>query len=272
MNDVSFPPRLHALIARDQNVAIVIRRGPSKQVATFLWNLDKDNFKIGQWLKGRIYERRCDISRDGKHFLYFAMTDKRSNKAAATWTALSRMPYLKALDFYPKGDAWEGGGIFLNNKEYFLNDRYYHKHKDERRTSGLQCLNNMRAKHAHGAECLSIYFPRLIKEGWELIEHQNNIAIFEKTLGDWVLRKIAHAGTNTPDGKGCYWDEHILNYKKKLTIDGANWEWADFDKKTVVFAEKGCLFRAKISADFMAKPKKLIDFSKHVFEPIRAPY
>jgi cytochrome bd-type quinol oxidase subunit 2 len=28
---------------------------------------------VGQWLKGRIYERRSDLSPDGKHLIYFAM-------------------------------------------------------------------------------------------------------------------------------------------------------------------------------------------------------
>ncbi len=49
------PARLHVLLARDTSMGLVIRRGPSKLVATILWNRDTDDFQVGQWLKGRIY-------------------------------------------------------------------------------------------------------------------------------------------------------------------------------------------------------------------------
>ena len=52
---------------------MVIRRGPSKSVATLLWDRKRNTFHMGQWLKGRIYERRCDLSPDGKYLIYFAM-------------------------------------------------------------------------------------------------------------------------------------------------------------------------------------------------------
>jgi len=55
-----FPARLHVLLARDAKVGLVIRRGPSKSVCTVLWNRERDTFKLGQWMRGRIYERRCE--------------------------------------------------------------------------------------------------------------------------------------------------------------------------------------------------------------------
>src|SRR4051812_45410499 len=50
---------------------LVIRRGPSRQVCTMLWHRQNDTFTLGQWFKGRIYERRCDLSPAGTHFIYF---------------------------------------------------------------------------------------------------------------------------------------------------------------------------------------------------------
>lgn len=72
MNNVSSPARLHAIIARERRRAVVFRRGPSKKVAVIGWNLNTDEFTIGQWFKGRIYEYRCDLSPDGRYLLYFA--------------------------------------------------------------------------------------------------------------------------------------------------------------------------------------------------------
>ena len=64
--------RLYALLARKAPLAVVFRRGPSKRVLLVLWRTDTDEFVEGQWLKGRIYERRCDLSPSGKRLVYFA--------------------------------------------------------------------------------------------------------------------------------------------------------------------------------------------------------
>jgi hypothetical protein len=36
------------------------------------WDTDTDSFDLGQWFRGRIYERRCDLSPDGSLLVYFA--------------------------------------------------------------------------------------------------------------------------------------------------------------------------------------------------------
>ncbi len=118
------PARLHSILAKDSPNAIVFRRGPSKRVCTFLWDRRKNTFKIGQWLKGRIYERRADISPDGKYLIYFAMNGKLESETGGSWTAISKVPWLKAVELYGKGDCWEGGGLFLSNRSFWLNDSY----------------------------------------------------------------------------------------------------------------------------------------------------
>lgn len=100
-----FPARLHVLLAQDAKVGLVIRRGPSKLVCTVLWNRERNTFKLGQWMRGRIYERRSDLSPDGKHFIYFAMNGKWESETKGAWTAISRVPYLNALALYAKGDC-----------------------------------------------------------------------------------------------------------------------------------------------------------------------
>ncbi len=87
------PIRVHPILARKANTAVVIRRGPSKSVCTMLWDRRNDTFKLGQRLCGRIYERRCDLSPDGKHFIYFAMNGNWAGPMKGSWTAISRTPY-----------------------------------------------------------------------------------------------------------------------------------------------------------------------------------
>ena len=101
--------RLYAILARDGRSAVVFRRGPSRQVLVLRWWFDGDRIEAGQWLNGRIYERRCDLSPDGDLLIYFAA---KWNTTMGTWTAVSRTPYLTALALWAKGDAWGGGGVF----------------------------------------------------------------------------------------------------------------------------------------------------------------
>lgn len=82
------------------------------------WWLGDDRIEAGQWFRGRIYERRCDLSPDGDLMICFAAKWSGPHE---TWTAVSRTPYLTALAFWPKGDAWGGGGVFDGPREIGLN-------------------------------------------------------------------------------------------------------------------------------------------------------
>ena len=64
--------RIHAILPRKGNKAVVFRRGPASCVAVIGWDLATDTFKVGQWLRGRIYPFRCDLSPKGEYLLYFA--------------------------------------------------------------------------------------------------------------------------------------------------------------------------------------------------------
>ena len=107
------PARLHVLIARDAPSALVIRRGRAKQVCTLSWDRTKDLVTLAQWMSGRVYERRCDLSPDGRHWIYFAMNGHWSSESKGSWTAVASAPWLKARVFLPQGDCWQGGGLFL---------------------------------------------------------------------------------------------------------------------------------------------------------------
>ncbi len=276
----TFPPRLHIVFAKEKPLAVVFRRGPSKEVCTFLWNRDKNTFQLGQWLKGRIYERRTDISPDGKYLIYFAMNGKWDSETKGSWTAVSKVPWLKALDLYAKGDCWEGGGLFLSNKEYWLNDRYLSKENTLKKTSQFKQNEKFKFEEIFGAECTGIYYPKLMRDGWELKRREekdkwNSCTVFEKrATKKWLLRKIAHEQVGSPKGKGCYWDEHeLVNEITGEKFIHSDWEWAEVDKETIYWASKGCLYSLCIqSRSKLSEPKMLHDFNDYKFEEIQAPY
>lgn len=79
MSVTTTPPstRLYLLLARNGPRAVVFRRGPSKSVLMIAWDTQKDVFQEGQWLRGHLYERRCDLSPSGALAVYFAAKYKR---------------------------------------------------------------------------------------------------------------------------------------------------------------------------------------------------
>src|SRR5213082_106547 len=186
-----FPARLHVLIARAAKVGLVIRRGPSKSVCTVLWDRERDKFKLGQWLRGRIYERRCDLSPDGRRFIYFAMNGRWQSETKGSWTAISRVPYLKAMSLFAKGDCWHGGGLFLTNREFWLNDG--RGHTQLKATSELRRNATYQMPQHFGGECLTTYYNRLQRDRWVMGKDGfGDVTLFEKKLPrSWTLRKFA---------------------------------------------------------------------------------
>jgi hypothetical protein len=259
-------PRLHALLARDAALAVVLRRGPSRCVASFLWDRTNDTFSLGQWIRARVYEKRCDLSLDGRFLITFCLNGKWKSEARGAWTAVSKTPYLKALDLYANGEAMTGGGVFASNKSYWLNALCFDPAHMVRHTSGLT-REAPPATH-FGTLDKGVYFPRLLRDGWTLADppewatwtNAKPDAVFEKPLRDgWRLRKI-------PRGR----DEHTLIDSEGGEIALPDWDWADVDRGDLSFAHEGRLFRAAPARDLA--PLMLHDFRSYTFDAIEAPY
>ncbi len=300
-------PRLHCLLARDTRDAVVLRRGPSKRTAVFHWDRATDTFTLGQWLQGRIYERRCDLSRDGRHWIYFAMNGQWTSESLGSWTAVARCGWLKALSFYPKGDGWEGGGLFLEDGRYWVNDRYFDARKPGSREAPAPApRRDPKAKPAFqiNAECLTPYYNRLIRDGWttdwrtetlpppEMPETttrrkpwwyrdwitgmfpETRLRFERRIPGAGTLVKWAHAGPSR-DGHGVYWDAHRIEIAGGEALDLPDAGWADVDGGRVVWASRGKLLAA--SAPWTDRrgrllPMELHDFAPYAFEARVAPY
>src|SRR5262245_54534858 len=80
----------------------------------------------------------------------------------------------------------------------WLNNRYFSDDDVLRENSGLTRDPKARPEMQFGAECTGVYYPRLLRDGWSLIQRDNagrwnSWTVFEKPVGrDWTLRKIAH--------------------------------------------------------------------------------
>lgn len=269
-----FPARLHVLLARKAKVGLVIRRGPAKSVCTVLWDRARNKFKLGQWMRGRIYERRSDLSPSGKHFIYFAMNGRWHSETKGSWTAVSRTPYLKAIVLLGKGDCWNGGGLFLSDTEFWVNDDGTHEVL-KMVMKEVSVNNDYRRPNHYGGECLTVYYNRLRRDGWEMKKGKVQGAdLFEKKLPkSWRLRKYAFAETDAAPSRGCYWDAHELRHEPTATILAfPEWEWADFVDGRLVWACDGQLRTAGLANGKLSGEKMIYDFNDMKFEAKIAPY
>ena len=249
--------RLYALIARDARRAVVFRRGPSKQVLVLLWNLKDDVLVPGQWFKGRIYERRCDLSPDGEMLAYFAA---KHRGPFGTWTAVSRPPYLTALALWPKGDAWGGGALFEDERTLALNHRSEHMELAEGfAVPGLFEVRRL-GERAGSGEDEPILTMRLERDGWTLKEpgvrskdRQSAIhypfdspRVMEKQLRRRSLGVRVNLHGIGEEGGTWYVETSQVVGPTGVLEDLGRVDWADVDHNgDVLFARDGCLFRRR---------------------------
>jgi len=284
---------LYCIMARNTQEAVIFRRGPSKQVLLIKWSLKSDTFEIGQWFKGRIYERRCDLSPDGSKLVYFAAKHK---KPLYSWTAISKVPYFTALMLWPKGDCWGGGGHF--ESEYTLQLNHSTCGESEL-LKGFKIPKNFKTLpfgHSSGrGEDDPIWAARLKRDGWKYIEGESYKE--DRKSGIWITynppiryRKRSTSDKNNPyvldmkimglkeTGGSWYVIEHeVLNIRTQQTLNLGRTDWADWDQNgDLLYSAKGKLFRIKPQkkSEFlydMSKSIEIADFSGLKFEEKAAP-
>ena len=279
------PPRLHAILARDRRHAVVIARVRHRLTATVGWDLRRDAFEVGQYVRATLAPLRSDLSPDGKHFVYFALDGRRMARGATlAYTAVSRRPWLKALDFHPAGDTWYGGGLFVDDEHVWLNG--VEKHPEARTTSGLRRVGRPRATAAGDTgnletEDRGVYVRRLLRDGWTRTgsrarSPRHDVETFERDLRHGhVLRKEFHA-TSGPraEGRGCVYETHVVVGPDGTETVHDDWSWADVDapRARVVFACDGAIHAAPLGRHGPGPSWVLFDASGLSFEALEAPY
>lgn len=289
-DDLKPQNRLYCILARKAPLAVVFRRGPSKRVQLVLWQTDTDQFHEGQWLKGRIYERRCDLSPDGKRLIYFAADYKQPY---FSWTAVSKPPFLTALALWPKGDGWGGGGLFENENTILLN----HRADEMQLAKGFSLPPDVRVKtfgeRPGWGEDSPIVDTRLSRDGWRIvqdgkaIDHGIGASMWLEFSPAIVWSKQHHSsgryqlqmhiqGLHQRDGPW-YVTEHLVSDRDTgavISLDGT--EWADWCQSgDLLFAKDGKLFRLGLSSKgVLGEPdtaKLLIDLSDRIFKEVMPP-
>ncbi len=271
------PPRLHVLLARDARVGVVIRKGPSERVCTLLWNRRTDEFTMGQWLKGQIRPRKCDLSPDGKHLIYWAKSASWRPDVSGPYTAVSRAPYLKALSLYALHSTYYGGGLFTRSGRYWLYS-VGEVIRESREVTRDLTFNLHADANPIFWDWEGSYLFRLSRDGWTFIPPADPRAPFfgyrfEKPAPrGWTLGKVVRdLWKPRPGMTAISWDSHDLT-RPGTTIPCPTWDWAEVDGNRLVWATDGRLYAGSMSRQEIVQTTELFDFNPMTFEPIQAPY
>jgi hypothetical protein len=156
-----------------------------------------------------------------------------------TWTAISQLPSLKASALWGQGDTWSGGGFFLSNDTFWLeaDDKTFliRDHSGLRREVDRPHLR---------------FRSREERDGWGG-KGGDPTAIEKSIRNGWILRKFGWAA------QGGY----ELEQPGECKLPFPGWEWAEWDRKRLVWAEKGCLRSARIGSHKLGPVRTLYDFN-----------
>ena len=251
---------IHVISHENSSRALVIRWGPSRRVGMFGVDLVTGEITEGQWMKGRIYERRCDLSKDGKHVLYFGGNYK---DYPGTYTVLSKYPYLRAIDFWVKGDGWNGGGLFLDENSYLLNQMF--DHEEVSKKSNFKVIKG-KHKDAKGSGCYGIYFPRLLRDGWTFIKSIDKDYQFElKGPKGYKIQKTCFFSDK-------FRDRNILFDKDERVVLDLIDDYMEFRTNKLYYSQDGRIFYLELDEEKELEPVLLADFTTYSYRAIKAPY
>jgi hypothetical protein len=261
----SIPPppcRLHGFLATEAPVGVLLRRGPAKHVQMIKWNTESDTFELGQWLKGRVYEDRCDLSSDGALFFYTAgkYDGKHTGdrKIGGYYGVLSRPPYFTALTVW---SAWSNGPAYFLSSTLMMIGRSQFSDVQKRQIPKRGRFPiGLHVETFAPDNSGSIRLRHLELSGWKSVNedeiHEKPFPMSDAPLVKTIqMRKLSYSLRTASD---------------LIMLPGV--DWADIDQRgRLVFTRDGKLFACASITDGLNEAMELADFNASTFEPMEAP-
>jgi hypothetical protein len=277
----SFEPatRIFGVVAREAPVVVLIRRGPTKRVLLVRWNTATHEFHSGQWLKGRIYEERCDLSPSGDKLIYLA-ADNRGEPGS--WTAVSRPPFLTAIVLWKNLGSWGGGGMFDSDRRLLLNVGGALKpYRGFKLPKGVQ-VSPIASWAGHGEDD-PLRELRMKRDGWivadpgeypkarwkdPVVWQLSRPRSWRKAKDGFVLERRLH-GISERNGRWYIYSHHVMNAAGDELLDCGRSDWADWSLSgELLLARDGCVYRATPRDGSLFELERLIDLRGLRFEPM----
>jgi hypothetical protein len=282
------PCRLVVYLAREAPIGIVLRRGPSAWARLSVWHTDTDTFEHGQWLHGRVYERRSDVSADGSLFVYFAR--KSTNPYPRdTWVAISRPPFFTALALWFVGGTYHTGGCFPDRQVVWPGFGADPPDQGELPPWLIRAATPPYIDGTNDWPQRTVYLNRLLRDGWEPVprellatwerRHRQEPLVFYYGVPyseTWERRHSQQPLTLVLTYGGydfqAYGGPRIVEYAVRTdlgqTIPLGRATWADWDHHgRLIIAQHGRLDHRE-SAGVL---HEIADFNEQVPEPRPAP-
>jgi hypothetical protein len=266
------------LLARKAPAGVVMRRGPSKWWHLTFWDTGQDRFTSGQWFRGRVYPRKCDLAPDGKLFSYFAGKFRWSERERGydfTWVAVSRPPYFTALALWPVGDTWGGHTMFLDDGSFHAGT--LKDHHPDHPPGPLRVVPHSYLK----LDDPFLWSVPWARTGWRPIPLADDVkktshfdprlAAWRKTVGNLCLDRAMDRGEDLfPSWR---LSRYTL-YKRDESTELERFEahWADFDQRgRLVAAAGGRILEGKVDRHHGLRWRQLAAFQDEKPKPMEAP-
>jgi hypothetical protein len=235
--------RLHVYLAQNALLGVILRRGPAAWTRLSVWHTDSDTFDHGQWIRGRVYERRSDLSADGALFIAFIRSNAarlRPGQYADTWIAISRPPYFTALALWWVGGTYCAGGLFPNRRSVWLG---WNSDPDQGRLPPWlsRASTIAHVDHTNNWTDRTVFHTRLLRHGWQPLTGAREI--WEHRHPD---QPISLVFTELGWDPRAFGGPHRVEYGLRTadspaeTLPGAT--WADWDQRgRLIVAQDGQL-------------------------------
>jgi hypothetical protein len=268
------PCRLFVYLARRAPLAVVLRRGPTDWARLSVWHTDTDRFEHGQWIKGRVYERRSDLSADGLLFAAFVRQSGPRNiiAGADSWIALSRPPYFTASAVWFVGGTYHTGAFFPDDEALWLGFREDTPPDVGALPSPLRIQRPRGIPYIDGtAEWTerTVHFNRLLRDGWQLLDREAHASTWERRhpSASTSLTMMQTFEDYSRFG-GPYAASYVMTASDGQSQDIGEASWADWDHRgRLIVARDGRLCEWRIGEGL----RIIEDFNPHVPDPQPAP-
>jgi hypothetical protein len=268
------PCRLFVYLARESPVAVVLRRGPTDWARLSLWHTDSDRFEHGQWLKGRVYERRSDLSADGSLFAAFVRQSGGRDARRDTWIAVSRPPFFSALAVWFVGGTYHTGAFFPGHATLWLGFSPDTPPDIGHVPSWLSIAPARDIAYIDRTgewTERTVHFNRLIRDGWTLLETEPYRTLWARRHPSRPLAlHMMHSFENLQVAGGRYVVDYSLWNETEGREQGIGQAtWADWDQRgRLVVARQGKLLWWPLESGTL---EEIADFNGHEPDPQPAP-